>query len=106
MKRDGKRQSILDLLIVGGAVELGDLANHFAVSKMTIYSDFDDVKQLGMLRNIRSGVTIEPATQLESDHVIKGERPAAEAVAALSTANIPITIAEPLATIENSHATT
>lgn len=102
MKRDGKRQSILDLLIVGGAVELGDLANHFAVSKMTIYSDFDDVKQLGMLRKVRSGVTIEPATQLESDHVIKGERPA---VAALSTATIPITIAKPLATIENSHAT-
>lgn len=67
MKRDDRRQAILDLLIVNGAVDLDDLVKRFAVSKMTIHRDFDDLEQLGMLRKIRGGATIEPGTQFESD---------------------------------------
>ncbi|TIN99721.1 MAG: DeoR/GlpR transcriptional regulator, partial [Mesorhizobium sp.] len=45
MKRDERRQQIVDLLIASRAVDLDDLASRFAVSKMTIHRDLDDLER-------------------------------------------------------------
>ncbi len=71
MKRDDRRQSIMDLLVRSQAVDLDDLAARFAVSKMTIHRDLDDLEQAGLLRKVRGGATIEPGGQFESDFRIR-----------------------------------
>lgn len=67
MKRDDRRQAIMDLLVEQRMVDLDDLADRFAVSKMTIHRDLDDLEQAGMLRKVRGGATIEAGNQFESD---------------------------------------
>ncbi|HAI30464.1 MULTISPECIES: DeoR/GlpR family DNA-binding transcription regulator [unclassified Thalassospira] len=67
MKRDDRRQQILDALVRDGAVQLDELAETFGVSKMTIHRDFDDLESEGLLRRTRGGATIEPGSQFESD---------------------------------------
>lgn len=67
MKREERRQSIIDMLINQHAVDLDDLAEHFVVSKMTIHRDLDDLEQAGVLRKVRGGATIDAGTQFESD---------------------------------------
>jgi len=67
MKRDDRRQAIMDLLIAQGAVDLEDLTQRFAVSKMTIHRDLDDLEAAGVMRKIRGGGTIETGMQFESD---------------------------------------
>ncbi len=49
MKRDDRRQAIINLLIENQAVDLDDLAGRFAVSKMTIHRDLDSLEQSGVL---------------------------------------------------------
>lgn len=71
MKRDRRRQAIMDLLIERRAVDLEDLADRFGVSKMTIHRDLDDLEQTGLLRKIRGGATIETGTRFESDFRIR-----------------------------------
>lgn len=71
MKRDERRQAIMDLLVEARAVDLDDLAERFAVSKMTIHRDLDDLEQAGLLRKVRGGATIEAGTQFESDFRIR-----------------------------------
>lgn len=67
MKRDDRRQAIMDLLVEHRMVDLEDLSDRFAVSKMTIHRDLDDLEQAGMLRKVRGGATIEAGSQFESD---------------------------------------
>lgn len=67
MKRDGRQQAIMDLLVEQGEVDLDELANRFTVSKMTIHRDLDELEGDGLLRKIRGGATIESGTQFESD---------------------------------------
>lgn len=67
MKREDRQQAILDLLVSNGAVDLDDLAQRFAVSKMTVHRDLDDLEESGLVRKIRGGATIESGTQFESD---------------------------------------
>ena len=67
MKREERRQAIIDILIESRAVDLEDLATRFAVSKMTIHRDLDDLEQAGVLRKMRGGATIDAGTQFESD---------------------------------------
>lgn len=67
LKREERRQEIVDLLIASRAVDLDDLASRFAVSKMTIHRDLDDLERAGVLRKVRGGATIDPGTQFESD---------------------------------------
>lgn len=67
MKRDDRRQQILDALVRDGEVQLDELADTFGVSKMTIHRDLDDLEGEGLLRRIRGGATIEPGSQFESD---------------------------------------
>lgn len=67
MRREDRQQHIMDLLVEKGAVDLDQLAERFAVSKMTIHRDLDDLEQAGLLRKMRGGATIEAGTQFESD---------------------------------------
>lgn len=71
VKRDERRQAIMDLLVAARAVDLDDLAVRFAVSRMTIHRDLDDLEQAGLLRKVRGGATIEAGTQFESDFRIR-----------------------------------
>lgn len=61
----------MDLLIETRAVELDALAERFAVSRMTIHRDLDELEQAGLLRKVRGGATIESGTQFESDFRIR-----------------------------------
>lgn len=67
MKREDRQQAIMDLLVAQGAVDLDDLVSRFAVSRMTIHRDLDDLETAGLLRKIRGGATIEAGTRFESD---------------------------------------
>lgn len=67
MKREDRKQAIMDVLVEQHAVDLDDLAERFAVSKMTIHRDLDDLESEGLLRKMRGGATIEAGTQFESD---------------------------------------
>ena len=67
MKRDERRQAIMDLLVGARTLGLDDLADRFAVSRMTIHRDLDDLEAEGLLRKIRGGASIEAGTQFESD---------------------------------------
>lgn len=53
MKREERRQAIMDLLVEHREVDLDDLAERFAVSKMTIHRDLDELEQAGVLRKVR-----------------------------------------------------
>ncbi|WP_412535215.1 DeoR/GlpR family DNA-binding transcription regulator [Mesorhizobium sp. BAC0120] len=77
MKREERRQAIIDLLLEKRAVDLDDLAARFAVSKMTIHRDLDDLEQGGLLRKVRGGATIEAGTQFESDFRIREKQDSA-----------------------------
>ena len=67
VKREDRKQAIMDLLVEQHAVDLDDLAERFAVSKMTIHRDLDDLESEGLLRKMRGGATMESGTQFESD---------------------------------------
>ena len=71
MKRDDRRQAIMDLLAASRAVVLDALADRFGVSRMTIHRDLDDLEQSGLLRKVRGGATIESGTRFESDFRIR-----------------------------------
>lgn len=71
VKREERKQAIMDLLVTARAVDLDDLADRFSVSKMTIHRDLDDLEQAGLLRKIRGGATVESGTQFESDFRIR-----------------------------------
>jgi len=89
LKRDERRQAIMDLLVEARAVDLDDLAERFAVSKMTIHRDLDDLDQAGLLRKVRGGATIDAGTQFESDFRIR-ETQDAEAKARMARAALDL----------------
>ncbi|MDF1775486.1 MAG: DeoR/GlpR family DNA-binding transcription regulator [Rhizobiaceae bacterium] len=74
MKREDRKQGIMDLLFAEGTVELDDLARRFAVSKMTIHRDLDDLEAAGVMRKIRGGGTIEAGTGFESDFRFRAQQ--------------------------------
>ncbi len=67
MKREERRQEIINLLVESRAVELDEVAARFGVSKMTIHRDLDELERAGVLRKVRGGATIDAGTQFESD---------------------------------------
>jgi DeoR/GlpR family transcriptional regulator of sugar metabolism len=67
VKREERQNQIMDLLVENGEVDLDRLADHFAVSKMTVHRDLGDLEQAGLLRKMRGGATIEFGNQFESD---------------------------------------
>lgn len=73
----------MDILVAEGAVDLDDLARRFAVSKMTIHRDLDELETAGLLRKIRGGATIESGTRFESEFRFR-ERQGGAAKAAMA----------------------
>jgi DeoR/GlpR family transcriptional regulator of sugar metabolism len=71
MKRSERRKAIMDVLVSLRAATLDELADRFAVSRMTIHRDLDDLEQSGLLRKIRGGASIEAGTRFESDFRIR-----------------------------------
>lgn len=67
MKREERKQLIMELLGDKGGVEVEDLSQRFFVSKMTIHRDLDELEREGVLRKVRGGATIEAGMQFESD---------------------------------------
>ena len=96
MKRDVRRQEIMDMLVQEGSVDLDALAMHFGVSRMTIHRDLDDLEQAGVLRKVRGGATIEPGTQFESDFRFR-ERQGGQAKQVMARA--ALSLVEPGATV-------
>lgn len=96
MKRDVRRQEIMDMLVQEGSVDLDMLATHFGVSRMTIHRDLDDLEQAGVLRKVRGGATIEPGTQFESDFRFR-ERQGGQAKYLMARA--ALTLIDPGATV-------
>lgn len=92
MKRDDRQQAIMDLLVSDGEVDLEALADRFAVSRMTIHRDLDELEGAGLLRKIRGGATIRAGMQFESDFRFR-ERQDAPAKAAM--ARTALTLVEP-----------
>lgn len=50
-----------------GQATVEELATLFAVSRMTIHRDLDEMEREGLLRRVRGGATIESSSQFESD---------------------------------------
>ncbi|MCC5954585.1 MAG: DeoR/GlpR transcriptional regulator [Natronohydrobacter sp.] len=89
MKREERHQEIMDLLVAEGEVELDALAVHFAVSRMTIHRDLDELEAAGLLRKIRGGATIRSGTRFESDFRFRERRDAqAKALMAQTAADL------------------
>lgn len=96
MKREDRRQAIMDMLVSDRGVDLDALAARFGVSRMTIHRDLDDMEQAGLLRKVRGGATLEAGTELESDFRIRalqdGEAKARMARAALNLVEPGMTV--------------
>lgn len=96
MKREERKQAIINLLVENRAVDLDDLAERFVVSRMTIHRDLDDLEQAGVLRKVRGGATIDAGTQFESDFRFREQQ---ENDAKLSMARAALDLVEPGMTI-------
>jgi len=86
----------MDLLIEDRAVDLDELATRFAVSRMTIHRDLDDLEQAGLIRKVRGGATIEAGTQFESDFRIREKQ---DNVAKARMAQAALELVEPGMTV-------
>lgn len=78
MKPEDRRQSIMDILLDAGTATVEDLAQRFAVSRMTVHRDLDDLEEAGLLRKVHGGASIESSTQFESDFRYRERIAAAE----------------------------
>ncbi len=96
MKRDDRRQAIIDLLVENQAVDLDDLADRFAVSRMTIHRDLDSLEQSGVLRKVRGGATVDAGTQFESDFRFRERQ---DGAAKLRMARAALELVEPGMTV-------
>lgn len=77
MKPETRRHEIIEMLVDQRKATLEELAQRFAVSKMTIHRDLDELEAEGLLRKIRGGATIESSGRFESDFRFR-ERMAAD----------------------------
>ncbi len=96
VKREERRQAIMDILIEARAVDLDALAARFSVSRMTIHRDLDELERAGVLRKVRGGATIEAGTQFESDFRVRERQ---DGAAKARMARAALTLIEPGMTI-------
>ncbi|MCV3766617.1 DeoR/GlpR family DNA-binding transcription regulator [Rhizobium sp. TRM95796] len=68
MKSEDRRDGIMQWLLAEGQASVDDLAARFAVSKMTIHRDLDELEQSGFLRKVRGGATVQSSARFESDY--------------------------------------
>lgn len=87
MNRWERRRAVFEHLTAQGAASIEDLSQRFAVSRMTIHRDLDDMEGEGLLRRVRGGASVEASGQFESDvryraHVARDEKRAIAELAA------------------------
>nr|WP_244493819.1 DeoR/GlpR family DNA-binding transcription regulator [Aureimonas sp. AU4] len=58
---------MFDHLVAEGAASIEALSQRFAVSRMTIHRDLDEMEGEGLLRRVRGGASVEASGQFESD---------------------------------------
>jgi DeoR/GlpR family transcriptional regulator of sugar metabolism len=54
-------------ILENGALQVDELAERLAVSRMTIHRDLDVLQRQGVLRKVRNGATATPSSLFESD---------------------------------------
>lgn len=78
MKSDVCRQLILEHLMEVGSGSVNEMADRFAVSRMTIHRDLDQLESEGLLRKVRGGASVQSSSQFESDFRYRKRLQAAE----------------------------
>ncbi|MBP7002628.1 DeoR/GlpR family DNA-binding transcription regulator [Amaricoccus sp.] len=78
MRLAGRRQAIMEALIEAGSATVDDLSARFAVSRMTIHRDLDELEAGGLLRKVRGGASIRSSARFESDYRYRASLAAAE----------------------------
>ena len=68
MKSGDRRDGIMDWLLQAGTVTVDDLAARFAVSRMTIHRDLDELEASGFLHKVRGGASVQSSARFESDY--------------------------------------
>jgi DeoR/GlpR family transcriptional regulator of sugar metabolism len=58
---------ITQYILENGTLQVDDLAERLAVSRMTIHRDLDELERQGVLRKVRNGATATPSSLFESD---------------------------------------
>jgi DeoR/GlpR family transcriptional regulator of sugar metabolism len=62
-----RQEWVAEYILQQGLVTVDDLADRFAVSRMTIHRDLDELEKQGVLRKVRGGATASPSPLFESD---------------------------------------
>jgi DeoR/GlpR family transcriptional regulator of sugar metabolism len=58
---------ITQYILENGTLQVDELAERLAVSRMTIHRDLDELERQGVLRKVRNGATATPSSLFESD---------------------------------------
>lgn len=66
MSANGRRQEIADYVIERGEVRVDELAEAFAVSRMTIHRHVEELARQGVLRKLHGAVSAQPSGIYES----------------------------------------
>ncbi|HLU64455.1 MAG TPA: DeoR/GlpR family DNA-binding transcription regulator [Protaetiibacter sp.] len=66
-RKVARLEHIVTAVMASGFVSVDDLAEQLEVSRMTIHRDLDELQQMGVLRKVRGGASINRSTQHESD---------------------------------------
>lgn len=74
MKREDRRQAIMDLLVSEESFDLDDLTQRYAASKMTIHRDLGDLETAGTMRKVLGSGTIDAGSQSESDFRFRAQQ--------------------------------
>lgn len=62
-----RQEWVAEYILQQGLVTVEDLVDRFAVSRMTIHRDLDELEKQGVLRKVRGGATASPSPLFESD---------------------------------------
>ncbi|TPW28867.1 DeoR/GlpR transcriptional regulator [Martelella alba] len=67
MKAEQRRQAMMELLMEKGAASVEALSQRFAVSKMTVHRDLDELEAAGQLRKVRGGASVQSSAMFQAD---------------------------------------
>jgi DeoR/GlpR family transcriptional regulator of sugar metabolism len=83
MTREERQRRIRERVLADGSVRVGDLADEYAVSGMTIRRDLDTLEEQGWLRKVRGGARAELSALYHGDvrHRMQTNNEAKQAVA-------------------------
>ena len=62
-----RRRQVLDAVAEAGSAQVDELASRFAISRMTVHRDLDDLAGRGLVRKVHGGATTRSSALVESD---------------------------------------